>query len=161
MVGIRMTGRMTAVGICVGLVSRGSVGFAGSDVDLLRALHEKVIRAHQQSNAKLLLEDEAADYVLANRGEVTHPSLDERRKQFEGYLGRTRFEVYRDTAEPTITVSGDGTLGWVLVQVQARGVQTTTEGRKQPLEFASAWIELYEKRDGRWLRVGNVSNFRP
>jgi hypothetical protein len=35
----------------------------------------------------------------------------------------------------------------------------TAEG-SQPLEFISAWIELYEKRDGRWWRIGNVSNFK-
>lgn len=30
-----------------------------------------------------------------------------------------------------------------------------------PIQFVSAWIELYKKRDGRWLRTGNVSNFKP
>ena len=50
---------------------------------------------------------------------------------------------------------------WVIVQVQARGLQVTEQGGKKPLEFVSAWIELYEKRNGRWYRVGNVSNFRP
>jgi len=30
-----------------------------------------------------------------------------------------------------------------------------------PVEFVSAWIELYRKVDGRWMRTGNVSNFRP
>ena len=29
------------------------------------------------------------------------------------------------------------------------------------VKFVSAWIELYERRDGRWWRTGNVSNFRP
>ena len=28
------------------------------------------------------------------------------------------------------------------------------------IEFDSAWIELYEKRNGRWVRIGNVSNIR-
>jgi hypothetical protein len=64
-------------------------------------------------------------------------------------------------AEPQIAISSDGTLGWVIVQVQANGIQTSERGEKVPIEFVSAWIELYEKRDGRWLRVGNVSNFKP
>ena len=59
-----------------------------------------------------------------------------------------------------ITVSKDGTLGWVVVQVQARGVQTGADGKKEPIAFVSAWIELYEKRSGRWYRTGNVSNFQ-
>jgi hypothetical protein len=60
--------------------------------------------------------------------------------------------------EPIVSVSADGTLGWVVVQVRARGVQGDA---KEPLAFVSAWIELYEKRKGRWVRVGNVSNFKP
>jgi hypothetical protein len=32
---------------------------------------------------------------------------------------------------------------------------------RAPLSREAAWIELYEKRNGTWLRVGNVSSFRP
>lgn len=131
-----------------------------SDLDRLRALHEKVIRAHRQSNVELILEDEAPDYVVANRGEVTRPTLEERRQRLGAYLRSTAFQEYRDLNEPVVTISSDGTLGWVIVQVQASGIQTTELGEKEPVEFVSAWIELYEKRDGRWLRVGNVSNFK-
>jgi hypothetical protein len=58
-------------------------------------------------------------------------------------------------------VSADGSLGWVIAQVEAQGEQTTPKGVVEPIEFVSAWIELYEKRDGRWFQVGNVSNFKP
>ena len=146
-----------AVILAIGVGCRAS---APTDADLLKGLHEKVIRAHLQSNVELLLEDEASDYVVASRGAVTRPTLEERRGRLGPYLQRTAFHEYRDAVDPMVSVSGDGTLGWVVVQVQARGLQTTAEGRKEPLAFASAWIELYEKRNGRWLRVGNVSNFK-
>lgn len=131
-----------------------------ADRDLLRALHEKVILAHRQSNVEAILEDEAADYVVANRGEVTRPTLEERRERLGSYLRSTTFSEYRDVIEPVVTISSDGSLGWVIVQVQATGVQTSESGEKEPVQFISAWIELYEKRQGRWLRVGNVSNFK-
>jgi hypothetical protein len=131
------------------------------DADRLRALHEKVMQAHRHGNVELLLEDEAADYVVANRGEVTRPTLDDRRRRLGGYLSRTSFREYRDVIEPVVTVSNDGTLAWVIVQVKASGTQTTDAGQKEPIEFVSAWIELYQKKDGRWWRVGNVSNFKP
>lgn len=133
---------------------------AGTDIDQLRALHEKVILAHRQNDVDVLLEDEAADYVVASRGEVTRPTLDERRERLGSYLGSTTFREYRDVTDPVIEVSSDGTLGWVIVQVEVEGLRTTPEGQSEPLEFTSAWIELYEKRDGRWFRVGNVSNFK-
>ena len=131
-----------------------------SDEAVLRALHAKVIRAHRESNPDLLFEDVAADFVQANRGEIQRPTIDERRARFTSYLGRTTFSEYRDLVEPVVKVSKDGTLGWVIVQVKARGTQTTDTGAKEPLEFVSAWIELYEKRDGRWVSVGNLSNFK-
>ncbi len=131
-----------------------------TDTDLLKALHAKVMRAHLQGKIDILMEDEAPEYVVANRGSISRPTLDERKVRLGSYLRRTIFEEYRDAVEPIVTVSADGTLGWVIVQVQARGVQTTADAKSEPLDFQSAWIELYEKRKGRWLRVGNVSNFK-
>lgn len=132
----------------------------GGDEAALRALHARVLRAHRESNPDLLLEGAADDFVQANRGEIRRPTLQERRARFADYLGRTTFEVYRDAAEPVVKVSKDGTLGWVIAQVEARGVQTGDDGKKEPLEFVSAWIELYEKRGGRWVSTGNLSNFK-
>jgi hypothetical protein len=134
---------------------------AASPADELRALHEKVMRAHRENDVELLLEDEAADYVVGNRGVITRPILAQRRERLGPYLRSTAFSAYRDMTEPVVTTSADGTLGWVRVQVEARGVQTSDSGEKQALAFVSAWIELYEKREGRWYRVGNLSNFKP
>lgn len=125
----------------------------------LLALHREVLDGHLASDARWLA-SEPEDYVVANRGEITRPSLEERRKRFGSYLGATRFVSYRDLVPTVVNVSRDGTLGWVICQVGAEGTQSS-DGKEEPLSFVSAWIELYEKRDGAWRRVGNVSNFRP
>jgi hypothetical protein len=144
---------LLAVSFFVGQVS-------ATPTDELLALHEKVMRAHRDSNVELLLEDESEDYVVASRGAITKPSKAERRTRLGAYLGATRFSEYRDLVPPIVTMSVDGTLGWVTVQVQARGTQTTPSGARETIEFVSAWIELYQRRQGRWQRVGNVSNFK-
>ncbi len=154
-----MTPRLSARFILAMLLG-ASVSWASADTDALRALHEKILEAHRRSNIEMLLEDESADYVVAGRGEVTRPTLEQRRAFLGPYLKRTAFEEYRDGIEPVVTVSIDGTLGWVVVQVQARGVQAGPDGKKEAIAFTSAWIELYEKRKGRWYRTGNVSNFK-
>ena len=150
--------RWATVLFVLGLVNTASA--APSDDELLRALHAKVMRAHLESRIAILMEDEAPDYVVANRGAISRPTLDERRVKLRPYLRRTAFDMYRDAVDPIVTVSADGTLGWVIVQVEARGVETTVDGDTEPIAFTSAWIELYEKRKGKWLRVGNVSNFK-
>ena len=129
------------------------------ETDKLIQLHKEALQAHLDGDVDALLAAEPADYIVANRGEISHPSLEERRSLFGHYLGQTEFSEYRDLVEPVVHVSADGTLGWVIAQVKAKGVQMTAAG-PQPLEFISAWIELYEKREGRWQRIGNVSNFK-
>lgn len=131
-----------------------------ADRDALLALHEKVMAAHRASDVEMLLVDETADYVVASRGEVIRPSVQERRDRLGPYLGRTRFSEYRDLVPPIVEVSADGTLGWVVVQVTGKGVQTASDGTSESLEFTSAWIELYRKVGGVWKRTGNVSNFK-
>lgn len=132
-----------------------------SDAEELLTLHADALRAHLESDVELLFEDEADDHVVANRGEISTPTTAERREFLGPYLKQTRFSIYRDRVPPIVKVSADGSLGWVIAQVEARGEYTAENGNVQPLEFVSAWIELYEKRDGRWLRVGNVSSFKP
>jgi len=123
-------------------------------------LHRAVIEAHLRSDVDALLAPESDDYVVVSRGEVSHPTRQERADRLGPYLRSTRFEVYEDLVPPVVKVSPDGRLGWVIVQVRARGVQTRPDGTQSPIEFQSAWIELYEKRGGRWVRTGNVSNFK-
>lgn len=130
-----------------------------SSSNQLLTLHQTALEAHLKSDVELLLKDEADDYVLANRGTIAHPTKEERRQRLGSYLKATNFREYRDEVPPIVNLSQDETLGWVIVQVYAQGEQTTSDGQVKPIQFVSAWIELYEKRDGRWLRTGNVSNF--
>jgi len=147
--------------VAVALTAAAATAQAASDTERLRELHEKVMRAHRHGDVELILQDEGDEYVVASRGEITRPSLEQRRERLGPYLRSTTFEFYRDAVPPLVTVSRDGTLGWAVVQVEARGIRKTATGATEPVEFVSAWIEMYAKRDGKWLRVGNVSNFKP
>jgi hypothetical protein len=152
---------MAILALTVLSCASSTAGHNSGDAERLLALHEEVLRAHRESDVDLFLKAEEDGYILASDGEITHPDLDDRRNQFGPYLGATKFTVYRDRIPPSVQVSADGTLGWVIAQVEAKGEQTAPNGRVVPIEFVSSWIDLYEKRDARWLRVGNVSNFRP
>jgi Domain of unknown function (DUF4440) len=126
----------------------------------LLELHAEAMEAHRAGDIELLLKAESQEYVVASRGRVSHPTLEDRRAALGPYLRETRFSEYVDVVPPVVKVSRDGTLGWVIVQVRARGEQAGPGGATQPVEFESAWIELYEKLGNEWRRVGNVSNFK-
>jgi hypothetical protein len=131
------------------------------DADHLLALHEEVLRAHRESSIDLLLKAEEDGYTISSNGKISHPDLKARRQGLGPYLESTRFSVYRDQVPPIVQVSADGSLGWVIAQVEAKGEQTAPDGTVETVEFVSSWIELYEKRGARWFRIGNVSNFKP
>lgn len=130
------------------------------DEAALLALHRDAIEAHLQNDVDQLLAPESDDYVLVNRGKVSHPVKADRAAGLGPYLRSVRFERYVDAIAPIVKVSPDGRLGWVVAQVEVKGTARTQGGAQEPLEFVSAWIELYEKRGDRWYRIGNVSNFK-
>src|SRR5215212_7792310 len=132
-----------------------SIRSSGDRAHLL-ALHEQAMEAHRKNDVELLLQADAEDFVLASRGEISRPSLEQRRQFLGSYLRRVRFAEYVDAVAPVVHVSADGTAGWVIAQVRVRGTEVGGADRSVQVEWA--WIELYEKRGGAWRRVGNVSN---
>lgn len=130
-------------------------------VSQLLAAHQQVIQAHLNKDVPTWLDGEADQYLSANRGEITYPTKTERAAMRQPYLEQTEFSEYRDLIPPIIKVSADGTLGWVVAQVKVVGVRTMPDGQEIAFEAVWAWIELYEKIDGRWLCTGNVSNAKP
>lgn len=153
----------TLAGLCALLLLTA----AGEGADLeaekreLLALHEEFKAAHVRGDADAILERLAEDYVRVGRGVVSHPEPGAMASRMRDYLGRTTFTEYRDLRPPLVRVSADGTLGWVIVELRARGVQTGADGKEEPLDFTCAWISLFEKRDGEWVTIGDVSTFRP
>ena len=131
------------------------------DIAALTALHTSVLEAHRRGDVDAWLAQEADTVVSANRGQISFSSADERRARREPYLNATTFDVYRDLRPPIVKVSDDGTLGWVIAEVEMKGSSVSDDGEPVPFEAIWAWIELYEKQDGAWKAVGNVSNRRP
>ena len=134
-------------------------GEANEDVIQILSIHDRVLQAHLERDVDAFLATTADDYVLVNRGEVSNPTKHERRERFEPYFEKTVFYKYKDIEQPIVKVSESRDIAWLIAQVEVSGSQTVS-GQEHPLEFISAWIELYEKRDGTWIQTGNVSNFK-
>lgn len=161
LIGLGLAGASPAIGDGQPVVVEqlGDEESPATDEERLLALHRDAMEAHLERDVDKLMAAEAADAVFASRGEISRPSLDERRAMFGPYFESTEFGTYRDMVPPIVEVSDDGTLGWVIAQVEVSGTQRGSSGEPRPFQFQSAWIELYGKRDGDWMRIGNVSNF--
>lgn len=149
--------------VVLGLVfSPGLVLAAGEgDVEEILAIHKALIAAHLEYDVDALLEAEPDSILVVSRGEVQHQKRAERIEQYRGYLGSARFSEYRDLIEPIVRVSEDGTMGWLIAQVKIAGQWSGDGSEAVPFDWTWAWIELYEKQDGRWRRIGEVSNMKP
>lgn len=99
--------------------------------------------------------------TIVSGGEIYPMTGSANDAQMTKIMGNRNYTIYDDLIRPQVKVSDDGTLGWVIVQVSAKGIRLDENGKPtEPLAFVSGWIELYQKVKNQWKMVGNVSNFR-
>ena len=132
-----------------------------ADENELRKLHQQLIQAHIDGQVDRWMAIESDSFVSVNRGQVTFPGAADRRAQRAAYLRDASFSIYRDLREPLVRISEDGSLGWLIAEVEVEGILPGEEGG-DPTTFHDiwAWIELYEKTDEGWRLIGNASNRR-
>ncbi|MDH5643222.1 MAG: hypothetical protein OEY63_03395 [Gemmatimonadota bacterium] len=131
-----------------------------ADEQALLDLHAEILRAHVEGRVDIWMTLESDSYVSVNRGRITFPEASIRREQRAAYLAATTFEVYRDLRDPIVRISEDGSLGWLIAEVEIAGSAPGPDGESTSFNEIWAWVELYEKADGRWRGIGNVSNRR-
>lgn len=117
-------------------------------------LHRDGIRAHLERDAPSIARDHGDDFVSAFRGKLDRTNRAEALAFFTGYFKGATYPQYEDLEPPVIRVSDDASMAWILSRTRVRRVVGDKEGT-----FVYAGMMAYEKRDGRWIRVGNASTF--
>jgi hypothetical protein len=128
--------------------------------ELLR-LHQLDREAHFKTNVDLLLEQAPEEFISVSRGKISRSSKEDTRKMFTGYFRDAKYYEWDDLEEPITRISNDATMAWMIVRTRIRRVQKTDDGAEKEEKAVYAGIMTYEKRDGRWVRVANVSTFEP
>ena len=126
----------------------------------LRTLHAQLIQAHIDGQVDRWMAIEADSFVSVNRGQITFPGFADRQERRAAYLSEASFSLYRDLREPLVRISDDGTLGWLIAEVEVAGTLPGEDGGRNSFHDTWAWIELYEKTEGGWRMIGNASNRR-
>lgn len=136
----------------------------GPDLEALRAeilaLHEGGIQAHLDGDPTFFTAGTAEPFFSVSGGEIREQTRADVEQTYAGYLGSTEFSEYRNLREPIVGVSDDGSVGWIIAQVKVTGARTGEDGSEQTMEFVGAFITLYQRRDGAWLRMANAVNFK-
>ncbi len=127
----------------------------------LRAMHAAILQAHLDRDADAWTALEADTMFVGSRGRLFRAARADRLEGRRAYLAATRFSVYRDLQPPLVRVAGDRSIGWLAAEVEIAGLQRRQDGGEDSLHTFFAWIETYERRNGRWRMTGNVSTERP
>ena len=136
------------------------VNLEAEKAELLR-LHKQGREAHFKTDVELLLADNPEEFVSVSGGKINRPRKADTRKMFTEYFRGAKYYEWDDVEEPIVRVSKDGSMGWMITRVRVRRVQKDKSGREVEEKFVYAGIMTYEKREGKWVRVANVSTFEP
>jgi len=128
--------------------------------ELLR-LHRSAREAHFKTDVEMLFENSPEEMISVSRGKISRPGKAEGRKMFAEYFRGAKYYEWDDAEEPIISISKDASMAWMITRIRVRRVQRDAAGAEREEKFVYAGIMTYEKRDGRWVRVANVSTFEP
>ncbi|HYY58547.1 MAG TPA: hypothetical protein VE842_14535 [Pyrinomonadaceae bacterium] len=128
--------------------------------ELLR-VHKADREAHLKTNVDLLQEHSPEVFISVSEGKIHRTNKAQERKQFADYFRGAKYYEWDDVEEPVIRVSRDGSMAWMITRVRVRRVQKDAAGVEREERFVYAGIMTYEKREGKWVRVANVSTFEP
>ncbi len=148
------------LGCAVCASAQPSADLEKEKAELLR-LHKSDREAHFKTDVEMLLENAPEEFISVSRGKINRSSKADTRKMFTGYFRDAKYYEWDDVEEPIVRVSRDGSMAWMITRTRVRRVQKKADGAEQEEKFVYAGIMTYEKRDGRWVRVANVSTFEP
>lgn len=129
------------------------------DLSELLRLHKQHQTAHLTYNVELFVETFADNLVTVQRGTVISRNKDENRKRLKRYFGSFKFTKWEDVKPPIIKISKDGTLATVIVEKLVTGTYKNEKGETISSKTEFAWLEVWEKFDGKW-KVTTVASTR-
>jgi hypothetical protein len=125
----------------------------------LTELHDEFIEAHLNRDIDFFTRDISDDYFSIGNAEIRRPTKEDIKEQFTDYLNNTTFSEYRYLRDPEMGFSLDGTMAWMVEKIKVRGTRTLDDGTAREMDFICAWITIYERKGGKWIRRGEVSSF--
>lgn len=129
------------------------------DISELYHIHEEEMKAHLDTDVDLLLSRSPDEFITVNRGEISRVTREMERSMFERYFEGATYHEYEDLEPPILRISKDGSMAWMITRLHADRTQKVANGEELHREFVYAGIMTYEKQNGKWVRIANVSTF--
>lgn len=150
---------LVLLGFTVGL-AQSAANQEKARAELLR-VHQSDREAHFKTDIELLLRNAPEEFITVSSGKIHRVTKSDERKHFTGYFKDAKYYEWDDLEEPIIRISRDGSMAWMITRIRVRRTQKSEAGAEREQKFIYAGIMTYEKLDGKWVRVANVSTFEP
>lgn len=140
------------------LMSINCFALTEEETSLLK-MHQQDREAHMKTDVELLLKSSPEVFITVSRGKIDKVTRAQEREMFTKYFQNATYYEWDDLETPIVRVSKDGTMGWIITRIKVRRVQKDSAGKEREEKFVYAGIMTYERSDGKWKRVANVSTF--
>lgn len=124
-----------------------------ADFAELMKLHEQQKTAHLTYNAELFVEMFAENLTQVQKGNVVTRTKAESLARFKNYFSSFKFIEWENYKPPVVRISKDGTMATIVVQKRVRGTYKNEKGEEVLDQTDFAWIEVWEKQNGKWKIV--------
>lgn len=145
------------VGVLVFSLTAVSAQKATKDITELLRLHEQHKTAHMSNNVDLFVDTFADSVTQIQNGGVFTRTKTESRERFKVYFASFKFDEWADIKPPIIKISNDGKLATKIVEKRVRGTYKYTDGKEEKDHTVFAWVEIWEKIDGKWKVISIAS----
>ncbi|HMS40533.1 MAG TPA: nuclear transport factor 2 family protein, partial [Pyrinomonadaceae bacterium] len=87
------------------------------------------------------------------RGNVVTRTKAENLARVKNYFSSFKFIEWENLKPPVVKISKDGTMATIIVQKRVRGTYKNDKGEEILDQTDFAWLEVWEKIDGKWKVV--------
>jgi hypothetical protein len=127
----------------------------------LSRLHAADREAHFRTDVDLLLHRSVERMISVSEGEIRQAGKADRRRSLTEYFRDARYSAWDDLEAPIIHISKDASMAWIITRLKVQRTQQDSSGSEREEQFVYAGIMTYEKVNGKWMKVANVSTFAP
>jgi hypothetical protein len=106
--------------------------------------------AHFHRDAAAFLSPYDTTWIIVANGTVSTRARSTAQPQLQAYLDSMTFTEITDVDPPTIEIGSDGMIASLLGHVRIRAQHLQPNGTTTPVEFESAFLDIWRKRDGQW-----------
>lgn len=122
------------------------------------AIHKLDRQAHLNTDVKSAISIFDPSYIYVRDGNIHRFSSEDLELMYTSYFQGAAFHEWDDLEPAVIHVSDDGKMAWVIEHFRIRlSRQENEKVKEQTSEYAG--MTIYEKKEGKWLRVANTSTF--